>query len=269
VLWQWWSATLDAAAAVVACSIHRDDAQPGRTPTAFVFQGYVAANDYTITPSGSSQYSGGFEAIVNAFDGRSSHWTSSGAALPQWIQAQIPGTVHPITSYTLRVDDANRRPKDWTLQGSSDGTTWTTLDTQTGQTLSLGVLTTFTFTNTTSWLYYRLNVTATQSWDGYVQVADFLLEMSNPYGNPDHGWDTLDTQAGLTWPTVGETKTFSLSNATAYSTYRILINAVDDWPGGGGYVDLTEVGFTYASAPVPPRRPTIVASQAAQRASRW
>ena len=55
-------------------------------------------------------------------------------------------------------------PKDWTFEGSNNGTNWTVLDTQTNQSFSdasmNGELKQYNFINTTEYRYYRLNVSA-------------------------------------------------------------------------------------------------------------
>ncbi|WP_375448385.1 cellulose binding domain-containing protein [uncultured Fibrella sp.] len=66
------------------------------------------------------------------------------------------------TAYVLvSGDDAPERdPKNWTLQGSNDGMTWTTLDTKTGQAWSGRVQKrSFSFANTTAYRYYKLDIT--------------------------------------------------------------------------------------------------------------
>src|ERR1700754_1139750 len=52
-----------------------------------------------------------------------------------WFQLQFP-TAEVVNEYTFTSgnDSPERDPKDWNLQGSNDGTTWTTLDTRTGVT---------------------------------------------------------------------------------------------------------------------------------------
>ena len=60
------------------------------------------------------------------------------------------------TSYT-------EGPKDWTVEGSNDGSTWTVLDTRTNQpqvSAALAKIGTYTVSNSTSYSKYRLNVTA-------------------------------------------------------------------------------------------------------------
>ncbi|MBV7533733.1 glycosyl hydrolase family 18 protein [Chitinophaga sp. sic0106] len=82
-----------------------------------------------------------------------------------WVQFHAT-TAAVVKSYTITSanDVPNRDPKNWTLQGSNNGTSWTTLDTQTNQTFATRFLKkTYTITNTTSYAYYRLNVSAVVS----------------------------------------------------------------------------------------------------------
>jgi hypothetical protein len=59
-------------------------------------------------------------------------------------------------------------PKDWTVEGSNDGSTWTVLDTRTNQpqvSAALAKIGTYTVSNSTSYSKYRLNVTANHGGD--------------------------------------------------------------------------------------------------------
>lgn len=95
-----------------------------------------------------------------------------------WVQAQLetPATVvhYALTSAN---DVPERDPKDWELQGSTDGDTWVTLDTQTGQDFPERFQTKeYRFSNSTEYPHYRLNITANHGTD-IVQLAD--LQLSN------------------------------------------------------------------------------------------
>jgi hypothetical protein len=73
-----------------------------------------------------------------AFDvAGTTEWRASTAGT-QWIQWQrTSGTPGNLTIYTIRsslTDAASSAPKAWTVQCSMDGSTWTTVDTQTNQT---------------------------------------------------------------------------------------------------------------------------------------
>jgi len=95
-----------------------------------------------------------------------------------WLQVRL---AHPavVVRYALTAanDAPERDPRDWRLQGSNDGTSWTTLDTRTGQDLGDRFQTTeYDAANSTAYTYYRLDVTANHS-GGIVQLAD--LDLSN------------------------------------------------------------------------------------------
>jgi predicted alpha-1,2-mannosidase len=91
-----------------------------------------------------------------------------------WVRYQLSAPAKVVT-YTLTSanDAAERDPKNFTLQGSTDGTTWTDLDTRSDIDFparfakrSFDVATPGTYT------YYRLDVTAVHS-GGIVQLADW------------------------------------------------------------------------------------------------
>lgn len=93
---------------------------------------------------------------------------------PWWFAYQFASTPSVVTSYTVTSTTAEG-PKDFTLQGSNDGSSWTTLDTQTGIT-SWGTpgTKTFTFSNSTTYSYYKLNVTATNQYQNlFVSFNEF------------------------------------------------------------------------------------------------
>jgi hypothetical protein len=79
----------------------------------------------------------------------------------------------------------NNNPRTWTFEGSNNGSTWVVLDTQTN--FVTGVSTFFSFdisANTTSYTYYRINITTTQGGVGNAIVIPELemSEVTNLYG---------------------------------------------------------------------------------------
>jgi hypothetical protein len=78
-----------------------------------------------------------------------------------WAQFQA-NAAYTVTSYTMTSanDAAERDPLTWTFQGSANGTTWTTIDSRSGEDFATRLLKkTCTITNTVSYTYYRLNMT--------------------------------------------------------------------------------------------------------------
>ncbi|WP_305782514.1 GH92 family glycosyl hydrolase [Symbioplanes lichenis] len=93
-----------------------------------------------------------------------------------WAQYQLD-TAQTATTYALTSanDAPERDPRDWTLQGSANGTDWTTVDTQTGQTFTARFQRkTYTVANPGSFLYYRLTITGHPSGN-LTQLADLDL----------------------------------------------------------------------------------------------
>ncbi|MFD2023937.1 ThuA domain-containing protein [Promicromonospora aerolata] len=72
-------------------------------------------------------------------------------------------------------DFAGRDPKNWTLAGSTDGETWTDLDTQTDQEFpDRYTAMDYRFENETAYQHYRLDITA-NAGDGLTQLAEIQL----------------------------------------------------------------------------------------------
>ena len=90
-----------------------------------------------------------------------------------------------IERYTVTsADDVPERdPKDWQFQGSNDGTNWTTLDTQSGETFPARFYEMeYAVGKPAAYRYYRLNVTANSGAPG-LQIADIKLLSALPIPN--------------------------------------------------------------------------------------
>ncbi|MCW2597351.1 MAG: putative secreted binding protein, partial [Jatrophihabitans sp.] len=75
-------------------------------------------------------------------------------------------------------DAPDRDPAAWSLQGSADGTAFTTIDTRTAQTWTdRGVRNTYTVATPTAYSYYRLSISAPQA-GGLLQLADWDLAVA-------------------------------------------------------------------------------------------
>ncbi len=134
-----------------------------------------------------------YEGKAQAFDGdKDTKWLTFAAT--GWLQAQLkqPQTV---TDYAITSgnDEPARDPKDWTLQGSSDGTTWTTVDTRTGQSWTgRGQTHEFTVADPQPYLHYRLTVTAGNGAPiiqlSELELADPAVPTPVPPDGPAMGW---------------------------------------------------------------------------------
>ena len=114
--------------------------------------GGTITSQYTDSPSG--------EDIAKVIDNQTStkYLTFHNAA---WIQFQSTGG-YVVTRYAITSanDAPERDPLTWTFQGSNNGSAWTTLDSRSNEDFSTRLLRReFTFTNSTSYSYYRLSMT--------------------------------------------------------------------------------------------------------------
>jgi len=128
-------------------------------------------------------------------------------------------TAYAVNSYTVASadDEPGRDPKNWNLQGSNNGSTWTTVDTRSNISFASRKQTqTFSFTNSTAYQMYRLNVTANSAGSGYLQIAEIQMFASGGCSTPSAPTGLTatagDTQIALSWT--------ASSGATSYSVYR-------------------------------------------------
>jgi hypothetical protein len=102
-------------------------------------------------------------------------WVSAeNVGFPQWLQYQFPsGKI--ITSYSITSRNYTYifPPKSWVLQGSPNGSSWTDLDTRSGQSFAQNEKKTYPFSNTNSYAYYRLYITAGS--DSTVSIGEWEL----------------------------------------------------------------------------------------------
>jgi hypothetical protein len=100
--------------------------------------------------------SGTYTATTGAYAGAVSTTTDLGTRSGEWVQYQDT-TAFSITGYKMLENATNAYPEDWYLCGSTNGSTWIELDSQTGQNVNTEQTYTFS-TATDSYNYYRLIV---------------------------------------------------------------------------------------------------------------
>jgi len=115
---------------------------------------------------------------ARAFDqNTATEWFYSGVA--GWLRYDLGADgAQVVERYTVTSanDQAPRDPKDWQFQGSSDGSTWTTLDTQTNQTFSdRPQLKSYAIAKPASYRYYRLNITANNGDTRNTDLSELAL----------------------------------------------------------------------------------------------
>src|SRR5690606_38886916 len=118
-------------------------------------------------------------------------------------------------SLTSANDVPERDPQDWTVLGSLDGTTWTTLDSRSrGPFEQRQQRTTFTIANPGAYRFYRVDF-APKPGVSHFQVA----EVSLGDGDPATAWRVADAGAGASWqvelPAARALTGYALTTTTA------------------------------------------------------
>ncbi|MBD2280751.1 PA14 domain-containing protein [Aphanizomenon flos-aquae] len=160
-----------------------------------IYLGDVTNLAGTITASGENVPN---EGKAQAFDDlTNTKWLVS--ANNGWLQYQFNNNQsYVVTEYkiTSANDVPTRDPKNWILQGSNNGSNWTNLDTRNNETFSSRFQTrSFTLSNSTSYSYYRLNITANNG-NSATQLAELQLFGSTPNLDPSNSINNPAPQIG-------------------------------------------------------------------------
>lgn len=131
------------------------------------------------TASASSVFAAGREAY-KVFDGDgTTSWAPTSTT--GWVRYDFGASnTKTITYYSLRArnDGGNivNSPKDWTFEGSNDGSTWTTIHTVTNEPAwYLNEKRIYSSPNTNAYRYYRVNISAVQTGGTNLVVGEFEL----------------------------------------------------------------------------------------------
>lgn len=112
-------------------------------------------------------------------DTQETKWLTAGGEITGWIQYDFSEEdAFAIDGYTIKSanDSPERSPKNWTLEGSDDGNSWTVVDTQTDEIdWVVFELRSYSFTNTTAYKIYKLNVTANNGADNLMGFSELEL----------------------------------------------------------------------------------------------
>lgn len=137
-----------------------------------------SVNDHVTEVRASGENSGSGEVKENLIDGEpTSKWLTF--APTGWVEFDLDEPAKAVTyALTSANDHDERDPKDWTLQGSTDGKDWKVLDTRKGEAFDKRHQTKkYDFENSTAYAHYRLEVTANNGASDALQLADVQLSV--------------------------------------------------------------------------------------------
>src|SRR4051812_30963690 len=175
-----------AASTTFSSSFEAQDPQPTWTNTAEQSSGVTGpahqglpgnVTDTVVSVRASGENEGGGEVKENLVDGSDqTKWLVFDPT--GWAAVELAQPVKVVQYALTSANDApGRDPRDWKLEGSQDGTSWTTLDTRTGQDFSARFQTReYSFSNDVAYRHYRLEITANHG-DDILQLAE--LQLSN------------------------------------------------------------------------------------------
>ncbi len=146
----------------------------------------------------------------NAADGNANtYWESGNNAFPQWLQADL-GATKDVNQVTLKLPSSwGARTQTITVQGSANGSAFTTIVSSTAYNFSGTNVVTIAFTNT-SVRYVRLTFTANTGWPA-AQLSEF--ELAGPGGGPVEPPTGTDLAAGKPIEASSSVFGFVASNA--------------------------------------------------------
>jgi hypothetical protein len=152
------------------------------------------------TPSGIAAASAAQSPAWQAFDKNiATFWQTPSSGQTGWLSYQFP-TGKIIKKYGFNsVATITINPKTWTFEGSNNGSTWTVLDTQTNFPTQTNTFYSFDISsNTTSYTYYRINITATTGGASGIALYEFeMSEVTNLYGNVVAGGQFIFANNGV------------------------------------------------------------------------
>lgn len=131
--------------------------------------------DEVVEVAASGEYAEAGEVKENLFDGDvNTKWLVFAGT--GWVKAKLSKPIKVARYALASANDAPERdPRDWTLEGSADGQSWSAVDTRAGEVFDARLKTReFDVATPGAYLYYRLNVTRNGS-GGIVQLAELQL----------------------------------------------------------------------------------------------
>lgn len=170
---------------------------PGTTDILPTFTGYTT-NGYTASASTESTNYWAWEAFEDNNSAYGNSWLPIGTT--GWLQVQLP-TARVVTGYKVTgrnwTNNSTVGPKDWTFEGSKNGSSWTILDTQTNQSNWLNSSETFAntyaFSNSAAYAYYRINITANNGNPSNMGIGELELFVNSCSGADDMGDHSAST----------------------------------------------------------------------------
>ncbi|MGW3117029.1 GH92 family glycosyl hydrolase [Streptomyces sp. NPDC001107] len=129
--------------------------------------------DHVTDVRASAENAGGGEVKENLVDGESgTKWLTFDPT--GWVEFDLDKPIKLVTyALTSANDFAERDPRDWTLQGSTDGKDWKTVDSRSGESFAERFQTrSYDLAEPAEYQHFRLDITKNNGADDILQLAD-------------------------------------------------------------------------------------------------
>jgi len=196
--------------------------------------GYTSHSPFVVTVSSEVSVYLGFRVFDLTATGNNA-WIGSGGGV-DWVALDTgSGNAYLLASYQITAgggtDNSARAVRDWTMEGSNDGSSWTVLDTRSGETGWGGETRTYTCSGVvTAYRHFRLNVTANNG-DALTGMAELYL-----IGDLDTG---LPAAIGI-----------SPSNGQQAQVLTVTVTGTDTSFDGSSAVSIDGTGITVGAVTV-------------------
>lgn len=103
-------------------------------------------------------------------------WVGTGNGV-EWVSFDLGSAARICNKYEIQIwEEFTRAPKNWTLQGSNNGTAWTTIATVANSTGWNAMGRVFDVTDvSTAYRYYKIDITANNGAATYTKITHFYL----------------------------------------------------------------------------------------------
>lgn len=204
----------------------------------------------TISTGGSVAAGSSEREAPLAFDGNRETAWSTAANAPDWIAYTLRGGVAKAVyryELTSSVDIPQCDPKDWDLEGSVDGKTWTVLDSRINQRFENRNQTkTYPVSNAVAYTRYRLSIKAVREGSSAgIKFADLKLltvDASELPGAPSiYFTQGTDGKVWLSWTQPSRASTYNVKRAAKGEPFAVIAKDLTD---PADFVDTTCVNGT-------------------------
>ncbi|MFJ1866314.1 discoidin domain-containing protein [Streptomyces sp. NPDC088097] len=175
-------------------------------------------------PAAASSSNGAYTAGNATDSNQSTYWESAGSALPQWVQADLGATAR-VDQVVLKLPAAwESRNQTLSVQGSADGTAFTTLVASASYAFTQGGANTVTITfPATQTRFVRVEITANTGWQA-AQLSELEVRAA--------GESTTNLALGKTLTASSSTQVYAAPNANDgnnASYWESANNALPQW----------------------------------------